>query len=70
LIEFLEDKVDANKTQDHKIGGWSCNYNDKVGVWGSNYSLSTSNVLVGCISDTSNYVLATSNVLVGRISDK
>jgi hypothetical protein len=49
LIEFLEAKVDANKTQDDKTGGWISNYSDKVGVWGSNYT-----DLVG--KYTSNYV--------------
>jgi len=45
-------------TQDNLQAGYS-----------SNYVLSTSNILVGRISDTSNYVLSTSNILVGRISD-
>ncbi len=33
LIEILETKVDSNKTEADKIGGWSSNYSDTVGVW-------------------------------------
>ncbi len=34
LIEFLEVKVDSNKTEADKIGGWRSNYSDKVGNMG------------------------------------
>ena len=32
-IDSVNTKVDSNKTEADKIGGWSSNYNDKVGVW-------------------------------------
>ncbi len=37
-IDSVNTKVDSNKAQADKIGGWRSNYSDKVGVWGSNYT--------------------------------
>ena len=59
LIQILETKVNTNKTEADKIGGWSSNYGDKIAVWSSNYtdiqSRHTSNYADKLVVWSSNY---------------